>query len=286
MESMRQTTSGVRTYRGRTLGEILPQIHSELGPDAVILREREGFLGGIGGFFAQRFIEVDARRGDGRPIDIPDEAPRAEVPPPLQRERPGPAGRRFETAAFMDRLREASAVLRDDDLLDLPATWTPAAGPAPTEPESRPRDQTVRKPAAEPKPKRKSKNKAKDEAKAKRKGKGKTKAKAEKQVKARPAPQPSLRWAVEPEATRRVESRIANEPYLKPPVGSLLDLVVAVLLFMLLGRRRYGSSDRAGEQAPCPLCRGRSGSGARCGCGRSLQGRSQWLRRCFRCSSR
>jgi flagellar biosynthesis GTPase FlhF len=71
----KQSAHGVRTYRGRTLEEILPQIREELGPDAVILREREGLVGGVGGFFAQRFIEVEARRGDGQTIDIYDDSP-------------------------------------------------------------------------------------------------------------------------------------------------------------------------------------------------------------------
>jgi flagellar biosynthesis GTPase FlhF len=69
----------VRTYRGRTLEEILPQIREELGPDAIILREREGLVGGVGGFFAQRFVEVDARRGDGQSIDIYDDSPDDEL---------------------------------------------------------------------------------------------------------------------------------------------------------------------------------------------------------------
>ena len=80
-ESNVQSSEGVRTYRGRTLEEILPQIREELGPDAIILREREGLVGGVGGFFAQRFIEVEARRGGEAPqprgagagIDIYDE---------------------------------------------------------------------------------------------------------------------------------------------------------------------------------------------------------------------
>jgi flagellar biosynthesis GTPase FlhF len=70
---VRQSPEGVRTYRGRTLEEILPQIREELGADAIILREREGLVGGVGGFFAQRFIEVEARRGEGKSIDIYDE---------------------------------------------------------------------------------------------------------------------------------------------------------------------------------------------------------------------
>src|ERR1700749_4806527 len=73
--NLQQSSSGVRTYRGRTLEEILPQIRAELGADAIILREREGLVGGVGGFFAQRFIEVDARRGEGESIDVYDDEP-------------------------------------------------------------------------------------------------------------------------------------------------------------------------------------------------------------------
>jgi flagellar biosynthesis GTPase FlhF len=78
-----QSSGGVRTYRGRTIDEILPQIRAELGPDAIILREREGLVGGVGGFFAQRFVEVDARRGDGQSIDIYDDSPESDFALPV-----------------------------------------------------------------------------------------------------------------------------------------------------------------------------------------------------------
>jgi flagellar biosynthesis GTPase FlhF len=67
---------GVRTYRGRKLEDLIPQIRAELGPDAIILRQREGLTGGVGGFFAQKCVEVDAQAGLGRDrnqIDIYDE---------------------------------------------------------------------------------------------------------------------------------------------------------------------------------------------------------------------
>ena len=48
-----------KTYRGASLEEILPQIRDELGPDAVILRQREGIVGGVGGFFGKKCVEVD-----------------------------------------------------------------------------------------------------------------------------------------------------------------------------------------------------------------------------------
>ncbi|HUA47864.1 MAG TPA: hypothetical protein VMA77_21685 [Solirubrobacteraceae bacterium] len=68
--------NGVRTYRGRKLEDLIPQIRAELGPDAIILRQREGLMGGVGGFFAQKCVEVDAQAGPGRDrneIDIYDE---------------------------------------------------------------------------------------------------------------------------------------------------------------------------------------------------------------------
>ena len=56
-----ESPDGARTYRGRTIEELIPRIRAELGPDAIILREREGLTGGIGGFFAQRCVEIDAQ---------------------------------------------------------------------------------------------------------------------------------------------------------------------------------------------------------------------------------
>jgi flagellar biosynthesis GTPase FlhF len=49
-----------KTYRGKTLDEVLPQIREELGEDAIIMRRREGIVGGFGGFFGRRCVEVDA----------------------------------------------------------------------------------------------------------------------------------------------------------------------------------------------------------------------------------
>src|SRR4051794_24284787 len=53
----------VRVFRGRSLEEVLPQIRAELGPDAIITRQREGLQGGIAGFFQKQFVEVEARAG-------------------------------------------------------------------------------------------------------------------------------------------------------------------------------------------------------------------------------
>ena len=65
--------SDVKTYRGRGLEELIPQIRAELGDDAVILRQREELEGGVGGFFAKKFVEVDAMRPE------PEAAPSLDV---------------------------------------------------------------------------------------------------------------------------------------------------------------------------------------------------------------
>src|SRR3954469_24144652 len=50
-----------RSYRGTSLEELLPRIQEELGPDAVIVRRREGVVGGFGGFFGKKCIELQAQ---------------------------------------------------------------------------------------------------------------------------------------------------------------------------------------------------------------------------------
>ncbi len=226
--NVHQSAGGIRTYRGRTLEEILPQIRADLGPDAIILREREGLVGGVGGFFAQRFIEVDARGGDGQTIEAaPSETPRIEprrggqtidiyddtpeadmrrlpaasmpepvlakprailppeptqigvrptpeplppepkpfVPRSLTLDKPTPPASRFETTVFMDRLREASATVTEDEPLAEPAL--------PPKPARKPRS------AAKPRPSTKSKNKSSPASAA------------------RPKRQPASGWAAE-----------------------------------------------------------------------------------------
>jgi flagellar biosynthesis GTPase FlhF len=53
-----------RTFRGRSLEEVLPRVREALGPDAIVLRRREGLAGGVGGFFQRPYVEVDARRAE------------------------------------------------------------------------------------------------------------------------------------------------------------------------------------------------------------------------------
>src|SRR4051795_1805837 len=75
MEASSSSTNGpdgVKTFRGRSLEELLPQIRAELGPDAIVLRRREGLGGGVGGFFQRPYVEVDARAPNAgeRPLEI------------------------------------------------------------------------------------------------------------------------------------------------------------------------------------------------------------------------
>jgi len=62
-----------RTFRGSSIEEILPRIRAELGPDAVITRQREGLSGGIGGFFQKTFVEIEAHAGAPK-IDFTDDS--------------------------------------------------------------------------------------------------------------------------------------------------------------------------------------------------------------------
>jgi flagellar biosynthesis GTPase FlhF len=66
-----------KTYRGRSLEELLPRVRAELGPDAVIVRQREGLTGGVGGFFQKRMVEIDAVAPEtaSRRVDVRDDSP-------------------------------------------------------------------------------------------------------------------------------------------------------------------------------------------------------------------
>lgn len=52
-----------KTYRGKSLAEVLPHVKAELGEGAIAVNVRQATTGGIGGFFAQRCVEVDAIAG-------------------------------------------------------------------------------------------------------------------------------------------------------------------------------------------------------------------------------
>ena len=66
------TEAVTRTYRGRTVEELIPRIQSELGADAIVLGRREGLTGGFAGFFQHSFVEIEAMAGGPR-VDVYDE---------------------------------------------------------------------------------------------------------------------------------------------------------------------------------------------------------------------
>jgi flagellar biosynthesis protein FlhF len=76
-----QAKTETKTYRGASIEELLPRIRAELGPEAVIVTRREGLVGGIGGFFQKKCVEVDARPGGPR-IDVYDDGGEAEPKAP------------------------------------------------------------------------------------------------------------------------------------------------------------------------------------------------------------
>ena len=111
-----------KTYRGRSLEELLPKVRAELGPDAVIVRQREGLTGGVGGFFQKRLVEIEAaapeRDAPGGTVDVRDDSPAA--------------------PDFLAQLSEAQAAVENADFvpLELPEVldddaWSGWRDPAP-----------------------------------------------------------------------------------------------------------------------------------------------------------
>jgi flagellar biosynthesis protein FlhF len=76
-------STATKTFRARSLTDALAQVRDELGPDAVVVRRREGLEGGVAGFFQKAVVEIEAQpggprleltQGDDAPI-VPDSAP-------------------------------------------------------------------------------------------------------------------------------------------------------------------------------------------------------------------
>ena len=80
MDTTTETVTDVKTFRGRSLDEILPQIRAELGADAIVVRRREGLAGGVAGFFQRSYVEVEARSAhdDEKPLEARNDRATAE----------------------------------------------------------------------------------------------------------------------------------------------------------------------------------------------------------------
>src|SRR4051812_28161752 len=68
-----------RTFRGLSLAEVERKVRAELGDDAVVVRQREGLTGGVGGVFQRRLYEGEALPGAAAPGPHP-EAPAMPAP--------------------------------------------------------------------------------------------------------------------------------------------------------------------------------------------------------------
>ncbi|MCW3009319.1 MAG: hypothetical protein JWP17_3945 [Solirubrobacterales bacterium] len=94
-----------RTFRGRSLAELTDRIKAELGEDAVAVSVRQGRTKGLGGFFAQETVEVEAVAGPNAHAAVANSAPEVGA----GREIDGPPARPAEPS-FYERLREAGGV--------------------------------------------------------------------------------------------------------------------------------------------------------------------------------
>ena len=83
--------SATRVYRGRTVEELIPRIEQDLGPDAIVVRRREGLTGGLLGFFQHPWVEIEAVPGSPG-IDTYDEDDSAQPPDPLGPAEPPASG--------------------------------------------------------------------------------------------------------------------------------------------------------------------------------------------------
>jgi flagellar biosynthesis GTPase FlhF len=59
-----------RAFRGESLEDALRQVREELGPQAIVVRQREGVIGGVGGFFGRRCVELEVEAAAAPAPDV------------------------------------------------------------------------------------------------------------------------------------------------------------------------------------------------------------------------
>lgn len=79
-------STATKTFRASTLTDALAQVRAELGPDAVVVRRREGLHGGVAGFFQKAVVEIEAHSGAGIDLRDDDAPAMPDVAPTLTRE--------------------------------------------------------------------------------------------------------------------------------------------------------------------------------------------------------
>jgi flagellar biosynthesis GTPase FlhF len=78
-------SASTKTFRAATLTDALAQVRAELGPEAVVVRRREGLHGGLAGFFQKAVVEIEAHAGGG--VDLRDDTPALpDIAPALARD--------------------------------------------------------------------------------------------------------------------------------------------------------------------------------------------------------
>jgi flagellar biosynthesis GTPase FlhF len=164
----------MKTFRGLSWAEVEAKVRAELGDDAVVVRQREGLSGGVGGFFQRRLYEVDALAGAAADAAVAAEAPSAPAMP-MPADAPVSDVREdflsqlktaltpeVEQTAIEQKLVQEAAAFIPEPLLPAPAP-APAPSPsssaalaamfapdAPREPVVWPEDEVVAEPEAEP----------------------------------------------------------------------------------------------------------------------------------------
>jgi flagellar biosynthesis protein FlhF len=114
--------TNMKTYRGRSLEEVLPQIKAEFGPDALVVAQREAHEGGVGGFFAKRMIEVDVQTsGESHDQRVARFTEQLEAALSTGKHPPAPA----QKPAVSEQVEEFP--IADDDFTPAPLVAGPAA---------------------------------------------------------------------------------------------------------------------------------------------------------------
>jgi len=122
-----------RTYRGRSVEELIPVIQRELGAEAIVVRRREGLTGGVLGFFQHPFVEIEAMPGVPS-VDVYDEAESVTPPEPAPPVAPPPVE------------SPAPPVQQQQPLVE------PLPAPTPAPPAPTPAPRALRPPAPAPTP--------------------------------------------------------------------------------------------------------------------------------------
>ncbi|MCW2926502.1 MAG: hypothetical protein JWM86_470 [Thermoleophilia bacterium] len=123
----------IKTFQGRSLDELLPEIRAELGGGAVVIGQRQKVQGGVAGFFGTKVIEVtaaDSMPSDDQLVqleeqfmrgDAPDAAPAAAATAPVVAAAPAAV----DEAALAERFAGAMSMGRRGGL-DVTDEWDPS----------------------------------------------------------------------------------------------------------------------------------------------------------------